>query len=66
MDTLTGAPRQSSCDYQRIAVGTLVSDAEFAAQLLNDGFTFVACGSDTGLLARGSDSQLASVRQKLN
>ena len=51
---------------QGVAVGTLVSDAEFAAQLLNEGFTFVACGSDTGLLARGSDALLANVRQKLN
>jgi 4-hydroxy-2-oxoheptanedioate aldolase len=46
-------------------VGTLVSDAGFAAELLNDGFSFVACGSDAGLLARGADALLASVRGKL-
>ena len=46
-------------------VGTLVSDASFAAELLNDGFSFVACGSDTGLLAKGADNLLASVRGKL-
>jgi 4-hydroxy-2-oxoheptanedioate aldolase len=46
-------------------VGTLVSDADFAAELLNEGFSFVACGSDAGLLARGADHLLASVRGKL-
>jgi len=33
-------------------VGTLVMDPAKASSLLNDGFTFVACGSDLGLLAR--------------
>ncbi|MFT5202739.1 MAG: 4-hydroxy-2-oxoheptanedioate aldolase [Candidatus Aldehydirespiratoraceae bacterium] len=42
--------------------GTLVSDAEIAAQLLNEDFTFVACGTDLGLLARGADALQASVR----
>ncbi len=46
-------------------VGTLVSDPDFAAELLNDGFSFVACGSDAGLLARGADNLLANVRGKL-
>lgn len=46
-------------------VGTLVSEADFAAELLNDGFSFVACGSDAGLLARGADALLASVRGKM-
>ncbi|MGB3244507.1 MAG: aldolase/citrate lyase family protein, partial [Sulfitobacter sp.] len=46
-------------------VGTLVSDAGFAAELLNDGFSFVACGSDAGLLAKGADALLASVKAKL-
>lgn len=45
-----------------VPVGTLVIDAKFAAGLLNDGFTFVACGSDTALLAEGADSLLAQVR----
>ncbi len=46
-------------------VGTLVSDPAFAAELLNDGFSFVACGSDAGLLARGADNLLAAVKGKL-
>jgi len=46
-------------------VGTLVSDPAFAAKLLNDGFTFVACGSDTGLLAKASDTLLAEVKGQL-
>ena len=48
-----------------VAVGTLVLDAEFAAQLLNQGFTFVACGSDLSLLASSADNLLASVKEKL-
>lgn len=46
-------------------VGTLVSDPAFAAELLNDGFSFVACGSDAGLLAKGADNLLATVKDKL-
>jgi 4-hydroxy-2-oxoheptanedioate aldolase len=48
-----------------VPVGTLVSDAAFATQLMNDGFSFVACGSDAGLLARGADNLLATVRNGL-
>ena len=48
-----------------VRVGTLVSDPDFAAELLNDGFTFVACGSDTGLLAKAADTLLANVTGKL-
>ena len=43
-------------------VGTLVMDPAFAATLLNEGFTFVACGSDTGLLAKATDKLLADVQ----
>jgi 4-hydroxy-2-oxoheptanedioate aldolase len=39
-------------------------DDAFAAELLDDGFTFVACGTDASLLARGSDALLASVKSK--
>ena len=46
-------------------VGTLVSDPAFAAELLNDGFSFVACGSDAGLLARGADNLLGQVKSAL-
>ncbi len=48
-----------------VPVGTLVQDTAFAAELLNDGFSFVACGVDTVLLARGADSLLADVRKRL-
>ena len=48
-----------------VPVGTLVSDPAFAADLLAKGFTFVACGSDAGLLARGADNLLATVRKTL-
>lgn len=43
-------------------VGTLVSDAGFARHLLAEGFTFVACGTDAGLLARSADQLVATVR----
>ncbi|MBM1690731.1 HpcH/HpaI aldolase family protein [Sulfitobacter geojensis] len=43
-------------------VGTLVLDPVFAAELLNEGFTFVACGTDASILARGADALLAQVR----
>lgn len=48
-----------------VPVGTLVSDPALAASLLDEGFTFVACGTDTGLLARGSDALLANVLGRL-
>jgi 4-hydroxy-2-oxoheptanedioate aldolase len=46
-------------------VGTLVNDATFTAQLLNEGFTFVACGTDTTLLARATDALLSDVKRQL-
>ena len=48
-----------------VPVGTLVTDPNFAAGLLNDGFNFVACGSDTGLLAKASDALLETVKGKM-
>lgn len=48
-----------------IPVGTLVLDAKFAARLLSDGFSFVACGSDIALLARGADALAAQVRMDI-
>jgi len=45
-----------------VPVGTLVLDPKFAAELLSAGFTFVACGSDALLLARGADALLAQVK----
>ena len=45
-----------------IPVGTLVFDAAFARRLIADeGFTFVACGGDTALLARGADALLKAM-----
>ena len=49
-----------------IPVGTLVTDPDFAAELLNEGFTFVACGTDVGLLAQGADALRAKVRDKIS
>ncbi len=46
-----------------VPVGTLVTDPDFARRLLGEGFTFVACGSDAGLLAHGSDSLLGRMRE---
>lgn len=46
-------------------VGTLVFDPDFAAELLNEGFSFVACATDATLLARASDALLANVQGKL-
>lgn len=45
-----------------VPVGTLVPDPAFARQLIAEGFTFVACGSDLGLLARGADSLLKTMK----
>jgi 4-hydroxy-2-oxoheptanedioate aldolase len=49
-----------------IPVGTLVADADFAARLFKEGFSFVACGSDLGLLINGADNLLASVKEKMS
>ena len=45
-----------------IPVGTLVLDPEYAKRLLDEGFAFVACGSDLALLARGADHLRQSVK----
>jgi 4-hydroxy-2-oxoheptanedioate aldolase len=45
-------------------VGTLVMDVDFAAKLMNEGFTFVACGTDASILANGSDALLATMKEK--
>jgi len=34
--------------------------------LLSDDFTFVACRSDTGLLARGADKSLEDVKRGMS
>ncbi|WP_108882372.1 aldolase/citrate lyase family protein [Anderseniella sp. Alg231-50] len=48
-----------------IPVGTLVLDPVFAAELLDEGFTFVACGTDASLLAKASDALLGAVKGQL-
>ena len=46
--------------------GTLVGNGDKATELLNAGFTFVACGTDTSLLARSADGLLESVKQGIS
>ena len=45
-----------------VPAGTLVQDAGFARQLVDEGFAFVACGTDAGLLARAADNLLNDVK----
>ena len=46
-------------------VGTVVTDPDMAAELLDFGFTFVAIGVDTSTLARATDAVLAQVKDKM-
>lgn len=48
-----------------VPVGTLVTSPQFAVQLLNDGFNFVACGIDTLMLANAADDLLNEVKMNL-
>lgn len=48
-----------------VPVGTLVNDSNFAAELLNEGFSFVANATDTALLARAADAALAQTKGSL-
>lgn len=45
-----------------VPVGTLVTDADFAKRLVDEGFSFVACGTDAGLLSRGADGLARMMR----
>lgn len=46
-----------------VPVGTLViQNTDFAKSLIDEGFSFVAVGSDSGLLVSGADQLLASMR----
>ena len=45
-------------------VGTLVMDVDFAANLMKEGFTFVACGTDATILSKGTDALLADMKSK--
>jgi 4-hydroxy-2-oxoheptanedioate aldolase len=49
---------------QGVPIGTLVLDPQFAAELLDEGFSFVACGTDAQLLAKASDTLLAAVNTR--
>jgi len=60
------APVSKKLIADGVAVGTLVSDASFATQLLKDGYNFVACGTDMGLLNKSADNLLADMRKKLS
>lgn len=59
-------PVAANLRAQGIACGTLVLDAQFAAELLNESFTFVASGLDTAVLSRGADGLLADVKGRLD
>ena len=58
-------PAAQSLIAAGMPVGTLVNDAGFAAELLNEGFTFVACATDTMLLAKAADAALDTVKNAL-
>ena len=58
-------PVAQSLMARGMPVGTLVSDPGFAAELMDEGFAFVACGLDSGLLARAADALLADVKNRL-
>ena len=45
-----------------IPAGTLSTNPDLAAELLNDGFAFVACGLDTDVLAKATDALLARMK----
>jgi len=48
------------------AAQKLIAKAAFACELLNEGFSFVACGTDASLLAKASDHLLATVKGGLS
>ena len=47
-----------------VAAGILTSDRDQAARYMESGFTFVAVGSDVGILARGSEELAAQFKQR--
>ena len=47
-----------------IAAGILTGDPDEAARYLESGFTFVAVGSDVGILARGAEKLAAQCRER--
>ncbi len=59
------SPAVTKLVKQEVPVGTFVLDADFSIQLFQQGFSFVACGMDTSLLAKASDSLLSKVRNAI-
>jgi 4-hydroxy-2-oxoheptanedioate aldolase len=47
-----------------VAAGILTADRDDATRYLESGFTFVAVGSDVGILARGSEELAAHFKQR--
>jgi 4-hydroxy-2-oxoheptanedioate aldolase len=47
-----------------VAAGILTADREEAGRYLESGFTFVAVGSDVGILARGSEELAAQFKER--
>lgn len=47
-----------------VAAGILTADRDEAVRYLESGFTFVAVGSDVGILARGSEELAAQFKQR--
>lgn len=45
--------------------GTLVGDPDFAIQLFEKGFTFVACSSDQNILVKNADLQIKRLNLRL-
>ncbi len=48
-----------------VRTGTLSTNAEQAAALLEEGFDFVACGLDSDVLAKGADALSAKMRKAM-
>jgi len=46
--------------------GTLVGDADFAIQLFEKGFTFVACSSDQNILVKNADLQIKKIKEAIS
>ncbi len=58
-------PAAAKLQAMGMPCGTLVLDTAFAAELLNDGFTFVATGTDASAFAHAVDGLLAQVKAEL-
>jgi len=59
-------PVAQSLIKKGMPIGTFVSDPAKASQLYKAGYTFIACGSDTSLLAKNSDALLAMIKADIS